>query len=173
MVHIGLDPGLSGACAILADDGALLGLHDTPVLTLKGARGAKQCYDVPGMVAMLQPYAGAGLHVMIEESQSMPQQGVRSMFTIGYGYGLWIGILAALQIPYTAIRPAVWKKTLSLGKDKEASRLRAQQLFPGADLRLRKHHGRAESLLLAWYGLQCGTRLQIQSDISLQQEVHA
>ncbi len=37
-------------------------------------------------------------------------------------------------------------------KDKEASRLRAQQLFPSADLRLKKHHGRAEALLLAAYG---------------------
>jgi hypothetical protein len=28
------------------------------------------------------------------------------------------------------------------------------QLFPGADLRRRKDHGRAEALLLAWYGWQ-------------------
>ena len=46
------------------------------------------------------------------------------------------------------------KRTLALGKDKEASRLRAMQLYPGADLRLKKHHGRAESLLLACYGLR-------------------
>jgi hypothetical protein len=32
--------------------------------------------------------------------------------------------------------------------------LRAMQLYPGADLRLKKHHGRAESLLLACYGLR-------------------
>ena len=85
----------------------------------------------------------------------MPGQGVRSMFTCGYGYGLWLGILAALQMPYTPIRPVVWKKALGLGKDKEAARLRAQQLFPSADLRLRKHHGRAESLLLPHYGFLC------------------
>jgi crossover junction endodeoxyribonuclease RuvC len=57
-----------------------------------------------------------------------------------------------LQIPYTPVRPVVWKKTFSLGKDKEASRLRAMQLFPGADLRQKKNHGRAEALLLALYG---------------------
>ena len=38
------------------------------------------------------------------------------------------------------------------GKDKEASRLRSQQLWPSADLRKKKDHGRAEALLLAWYG---------------------
>jgi crossover junction endodeoxyribonuclease RuvC len=127
-------------------------LHDTPVLTLKTARGTKQCYDVPGMTALLQPYAGAGLHVVIEESQAMPRQGVRSMFTTGFGYGLWIGLLTALQIPYTPVRAHIWKKALGLGKDKEQARLRAQQLFPAADLRRKRDHGRAEALLLAWHG---------------------
>ena len=32
--------------------------------------------------------------------------------------------------------------------DKEQARLRAMQLFPGADLRRKKDHGRAEALLL-------------------------
>jgi len=84
----------------------------------------------------------------------MPGQGVRSMFTIGVGHGLFLGILAAVGLPYTRVRPAIWKRTLGLGKDKEASRLRAQQLYPGADLRRKKDHGRAEALLLAWYGWQ-------------------
>jgi crossover junction endodeoxyribonuclease RuvC len=147
-----IDPGLSGALAILDADGILVALHDTPTLTLKVARGTRHTYDVPGMCALLAPYAGAGLHVLVEESQPMPGQGTRSMFTCGYGYGLWLGILAALGLPYTPIRPAVWKKACGLGKDKETARLRAQQLFPAADLRLRKHHGRSEALLLAWYG---------------------
>jgi len=66
--------------------------------------------------------------------------------------GIWLGVMAALRMPYTPVRPVVWKKAFSLGKDKEASRLRAQQLFPAADLRRKKDHGRAEALLLAWYG---------------------
>ncbi len=75
------------------------------------------------------------------------------MFTIGVGFGAWLGLLGALEIPYTRVRPARWKHALGLrGKDKEAARLRAQQLFPSADLQLKKHHGRAEALLLASYG---------------------
>jgi crossover junction endodeoxyribonuclease RuvC len=84
----------------------------------------------------------------------MPGQGTRSMFTVGLGYGLWLGVLGALRIPYTAVRPAVWKRSIGPSKDKEASRLRAQQLYPGADLRRKKDHGRAEALLLASYGLR-------------------
>ena len=66
----------------------------------------------------------------------MPGQGVRSTFTTGYGYGVWVGIMGALQMPYTPIRPAVWKKAFSLGKDKEASRHRAMQLFPARQERM-------------------------------------
>ena len=78
----------------------------------------------------------------------------RSMFTIGYGYGLWVGILASMQLPYTAVRPAVWKKAFSLGKDKEASGFGPCSFTLGQRLRLKKHHGRAEALLLAHYGLR-------------------
>jgi len=150
-MFVGIDPGLSGALAVLTADGGLVALADTPILTLCVARGIRHDYDVPGMCALLQLYAGQQAHVVIEASQAMPGQGVRSMFTCGLGMGVWLGLLAALQVPYTRVRPVVWKKAFSLGKDKEQARLRAQQLFPGADLRHKKDHGRAEALLLAWY----------------------
>src|SRR5207249_11958301 len=92
--------------------------------------------------------------VILEEAQSMPGQGVRSMFTVGMGFGRWLGILAAVGLPYTRVRPQVWKRTLGLGKDKEQARLRAQQLYPGAGQRRKKDQGRADALLLAHYGWQ-------------------
>jgi crossover junction endodeoxyribonuclease RuvC len=135
-------------------------LYDVPTLTLKTSRGTKQEYDVPGLVGLLAPYTGSQTHVLIEEAQAMPGQGVRSTWTTGYGYGLWLGVLATLRLPHTRIRPVVWKKALGLGKDKEQARLRAMQLFPAADLRRKKDHGRAEALLLAWYGRQaCQERM--------------
>jgi crossover junction endodeoxyribonuclease RuvC len=152
MISLGIDPGLTGALTVLDGDGTLVAVHDAPVLTLLTTRGTRQEYDVPGLVGLLTPYAGPQVHVTIEESQAMPGQGVRSMFTIGLGFGLWLGVLTALALPYTRVRPGPWKRALHLGTDKEQSRLRAQQLFPGAELRLKKHHGRAEALLLAWYG---------------------
>ena len=71
-VHIGIDPGLSGALAVLAADGTLVGVYDTPVLSLRTSRGTKQEYDVPGLVALLAPYAVPQAHVLLEESQAMP-----------------------------------------------------------------------------------------------------
>jgi hypothetical protein len=69
---------LGGAVAVLAD-GTLQGLDDVPTLTLKSARGQKHDYDIPGLVALLAPYSGPQSHVLIEESQAIPGQGVRSM----------------------------------------------------------------------------------------------
>jgi crossover junction endodeoxyribonuclease RuvC len=152
-MYIGIDPGLSGALAVLAPDGTIKGLYDTPTLTImRTSRGTKQEYDVPGMVALLVPYTGLQAHVIVEESQAMPGQGTQSMFTIGLDMGVWLGILGALGLAYTRVRPGVWKKALGLTSDKEQARLRAMQLYPSADLRRKKDHGRAEALLLAWWG---------------------
>ena len=74
-------------------------------------------------------------------------------FTFGRGYGLCLGVIAALGLPSTLVTPQVWKKAAGLLRaDKEKSRARAIQLWPQADLGLVKHHGRAEALLIGrWY----------------------
>lgn len=154
MYTIGIDPGLYGSVAVLDTTGAVLALCDTPTVLIRVQRGTRHVYDAPGLVGLLRPYTGLQCHVLIEESQAMPGQGTRSTFTTGYGMGIWVGILATLELPYTTVRPGVWKRSLALGRDKEASRLRAIQLFPGAELRRKKDHGRAEALLLAHFGCQ-------------------
>src|SRR5262249_33408909 len=133
MHRVGIDPGLSGAVAVLDHTGTLVALYDTPVLTLRTSRGTRQEYDVPGLVALLASYASPQSHVYIEEAGARPGQGVKSMFTVGVGFGLWLGVLGALHFPYTRVRPQIWKRAMGLGKDKEQARLRAQQLYPGAD----------------------------------------
>ena len=65
---------------------------------------------------------------VVERQQSMPKQGVASSFKTGVGYGIIIGVLAALDIPAYFLSPTQWKKMLHLSKDKEVSR----QEGPGA-----------------------------------------
>jgi len=103
-------------------------------------------------VALLTPYTSPPTQVLLEESQAMPGQGTRSMGTIGLGMGVWLGMLATLGLAHPRVRPGVWKQVLGLGKDKAAARLKARQLSPGADLRRKQDHGRAEALLLAYWG---------------------
>src|SRR5262245_16290668 len=84
-------------------------LHDLPVLTLSTRRGTRHEYDGPGLMALLASYAGSQVHVIIEERQAMPGQGTRSMYTIGLGMGVWLGILAALTLLCTRVQPQIWK----------------------------------------------------------------
>ena len=95
----GIDPGLSGAVAVLAPDGTLEGLHDTLILTLSTSRGTHQAYHMPGLVALLIPYVSPQAHIFLEESQAKPGQETRSTFTVGLGFGIWLGVLAVLALP--------------------------------------------------------------------------
>lgn len=135
-------------------EGQLIQFFDTP--TLKGRGSGKREYDLAAMAAFLryQKELTMGyLKVGLESVHAMPMQGVTSMFSMGRGLGIWQGLLAAFEIPYTMITPQRWKKTLMDGmpKGKESSIVRAKQLFPGAELTLKKHHNRADALLIAEY----------------------
>ena len=105
-MHIGIDPGLTGAVAVLDHAGALVALHDVPTLTLRTSRGTRQDYDVPGMAALLQPYTDFRVYILLEEAQAMPGQGVRSMFTCGLGFGVWLGMRGALGLAHTRNPPS-------------------------------------------------------------------
>jgi len=83
----------------------------------------------------------------------MPGQGVTSMFNMGYGLGALHAIFTCLYIRTVRVRPQAWKKEFGLIKKEKGDSIRvAQELFPLADITLKKHHGRAEALLMAEYG---------------------
>jgi len=145
---LGIDPGQSGAVAKLSKD--YIGVEDLPIVD--------GVVNPAGLLDLLTVIRWDYDHAYVERAQSMPKQGVASTFKYGVGYGAILGVLAALQIPYTLVSPRVWKKAFHLiGKDKEASRKLAIQWYPGADLHLKKHHGKAEALLIARWGMQHGT----------------
>jgi len=156
MTIIGIDPGLSGAVAIIYND-RTIHLHDTPVMmtTKKGGK-SKNDYLPFQMAELLRPFCGDPyVKVFIEDVHAMPGQGSTSMFRFGYGCGLWEGIIAALALPLTKVTPQAWKKEIMQGKkDKNAARIRAQELYPccvSQTARV-KDDGRAEALLIAEYG---------------------
>ncbi len=146
---LGIDPGATGAVAYFSS--LCHGVEDLPIVDA--------VVSPAGLFRLLGPMVAVEdvIHAYVERAQSMPKQGIASTFKYGVGYGTILGVLAALQIPYTLVSPQKWKKAFGLiGKDKEASRALAIQWYPKADLYLKKHHGRAEALLIARWGmLQC------------------
>lgn len=161
--YLGIDPGFLGALAIVDDKGRAQ-VFDAPVLVTSTKRNGhvktKREYDLTQIARMLRRFSPTNPVMplaVFEKVGSRPDQGVASMWSMGYGSGIWEMALTFAGIPYTRVSPIKWKNVMleGVGHDKEASVLRAQQLFPHVDLTTARgavRDGRAEALLLAEYG---------------------
>jgi hypothetical protein len=156
---IGIDPGFAGGVACIDTvTQELVGVCDTPLLMTRG--GKKREYHVVDMAGVIRGYALAReTMVWLEQAQAMPKQGVTSTFHTGKGFGVWLGILGALELPYQTVRPADWMRSLFKGlhgEGKERSVLFSSRVFPGINLiptgcRVPKD-GRADAACIAYYG---------------------
>lgn len=161
--HVGIDPGQTGAVAVIwptVDTAGIrnVDLFDTPIFT--GPQGKKQ-FDEDSMVKLLEAVRSrdVSVHVTIEKVNAMPKQGVASTFNFGMGYGVWLGIIAALRLQSQRVHPARWKKVVLADSAKvdQAVVAHAARLYPGISDQLRGPKGglkigRADALLLAHYG---------------------
>ena len=145
MLAIGIDPGKSGALAVmyLDDDRSIIRIKVIPFEELAYRDALVCCKDET--VACL-----------VEKVGALPGQGVVSMFSFGRNLGLIEGMLTALHIPYQLVPPQTWKKEFSLSSDKQMSIDVCKRLFPNINLlatpRSRKENdGMAEALLMAEY----------------------
>jgi crossover junction endodeoxyribonuclease RuvC len=153
---IGIDPGISGAIAIF-EDGKLDAVIDMPTLEVDSGKTKKRHISAIGLVRILETWmlvSDGQAHIVIEKVGAMPGQGVTSMFNFGRSAGIIEGVVAALRMPHTYVTPAAWTKAVGRAAGKDASRMRAMELFPAkADLFKRaKDDGRADAALIAyWY----------------------
>lgn len=154
---IGIDPGLTGAVALVAGERALR-VWDMP--TVADGRGQCVCpallADLLGEAVELARAQGEDRpRVILERVGARPGQGVASMFTFGRAAGIAEGVVGALGLPIRLVTPERWKRQARLsGKPKDASRTLAVQLFPeiASELARKRDGGRADALLLAFFG---------------------
>lgn len=148
---IGIDPGLSGAIAVLSGRDVLL-LTDIPTVQFSNAR-IKNRVDGALLADILREYQEASLAV-VEKVSARPGEAPSGAFSFGFTSGVILGVLGALKIPVVQPMPTVWKKAMKLSADKDLSRARAIELFPSASAQLarKKDHDRAEALLMAVWG---------------------
>lgn len=143
MVYVGIDPGATGAVAIIDDL-----LDDVAIYDFDDGRALNALKSLPKTAS-----------VVLEKVSAMPKQGVASTFKFGTNFGTWIGRLQALEIPFDFVTPQKWQKQVfdsapRKGIDRKAISLeRARRLFPRAAALLsrKKDHNRADALLMAEY----------------------
>lgn len=152
---VGIDPGLTGAVAILRD-GRSYAVHDMPVVP---KRNKKMEVSGAGLREILRELPVDKTVVFVELVTAMPsRQGQRGMgaasaFNFGKSAGVVRGVIEALGFRWYEITPAQWKRAAGLtGQEKDRARAVASGLFPTTNLRLKKHVAKAEALLIAHYG---------------------
>lgn len=141
--YIGIDPGLlSGAWGVIDHNSRFIACGDIP---RDGER-----INVREFRKILLDNIPIGEHaeIVIEDVFVMPGQGSSSSGKFMRAAGA-LEAVCYLTATTHIVRPARWKRDMGLTAVKEFSLESARQRWPEADLRLVKHHGRAEALLLS------------------------
>ena len=147
----GIDPGLSGALAIL-DNINVIDVIDLPVMS-EGKKNKRQLNS-----AHLSQYIVKNITkiedtvVVVEQVNAMPGQGVTSMFNFGQTFGAIKGISATLKIPIFFVRPSKWKKHFELiNSSKDASRTKVIEMYPTLSSQLAKKRdvNKSDAILVA------------------------
>ena len=158
MKIIGIDPGLSGAIAIL-DNKKVLNILDMPVMS-EGKKNKRQLNSAL-LVNIIKENIEKSeeIAVVVEQVNAMPGQGVTSMFNFGQTFGAIKGVCAALELPIFFVRPSKWKKHFELIKtSKDASRTKAIEMYPSlADqLSKKKDVNKSDAILIARFFVETG-----------------
>ena len=149
----GIDPGLSGAIAIL-DNKEVIDIIELPVMA-EGKKNKRQLNS-----AHLSQYMKKNIIdindtvVVVEQVNAMPGQGVTSMFNFGQTFGAIKGVCAALSLPIFFVRPAKWKKHFELiNASKDASRTKVIEMYPflSHDLAKKKDVNKSDAILIALF----------------------
>lgn len=147
---IGVDPGKTGAAALLVD--GLFKDHFDYTMDGEVARNLEawiMLYDID--------------IVILEKVQARPpkrvkgniiREGATNSFNFGMNFGYWQGLFDAYSLSWRLVAPPTWQKGLIPKKRNEKDKPSlevARRLFPGAPLAFKKDHGRADAMLMAYW----------------------
>lgn len=158
MIVIGIDPGLTGAIAIIGHRGEYCGVMPLPTMPRHANGHVKNQINGNALAVYLQEvtteFDKNEVHVYMETPIAFPNQHVSSTAATFLTAGIIEGVLMAKHWRHTLVSPSEWKKGLKMKakSDKEASRAAAIRLFPQAPLSHKNDHNKAEALLIARYG---------------------
>lgn len=123
---IGIDPGKSGAMAILGGSKKkkLIGLQSMPLQPIPNAENF--ALDENAMCTFLlnaryqAKENGQDIYAIIEQQHAFPKQGKSANFGSGFGYGLWLGMLRVLHIPVHPITSMSWRAKIFTEEERSA-----------------------------------------------------
>lgn len=145
MLTLSIDPGaISGAWAILDQNNTLIALGDVP--NIDGEVQTEQLTSTIYGHTM-----GHDVRAVVELVHTMPKQGVSSSGKFMQAYGSLLAVANRVSNTGAAVKvtPQKWKKHHQLLRTEKIASLELARLkYPNADLRLKRHHGRADAILI-------------------------
>jgi hypothetical protein len=159
LIHLGIDLGLDGAIARVEHRGTTA-IEDIPTFALRSKGMVKRAIAPVELMAVLRRLVEPGEKAIaiVEEvhtfpsGKNSPQSGGSLMET----KGCVRAVLALAGIEAHWVDPQTWKALYGLNASKDASLEIARTLYPEVQqlLTRKRDHNRAESLLLAHWGLR-------------------
>lgn len=156
MLIIGIDPGANGALA-LCNRGVIECISDMPTIEEKVGKTNRKRVSPALLTDLLRGWMSldvAPMQLYLEKVGGMPKDGGAAAFAFGAGYGIVLGVAAAMLLPLTLVTPQEWKRVMACPTDKNGARARACQLIPSQSSMFArvKDDGRAEAALISLYG---------------------
>ena len=174
MKIVGIDPGLSGAIAIL-EDNKVLSLFDMPVMS-EGKKNKKQLNSAQLVNILRENILNSeDIAVVVEQVNAMPGQGVTSMFNFGQTFGAIKGVSAALNLPIFFVRPSKWKKHFELiNSSKDSSRTKVIEMYPSLSSQLskKKDVNKSDAVLIARFYYETRSKGKININFIKKRQIH-
>lgn len=162
---LAIDPGISGAFALLTAAGEVIHVDDLPIIRDQCTAWVDAEALSSALFSLLQ---GRDTTAVIERVHAMPKNGCKAAFSQGSTLASTLATLQIVRARIEFVPPGHWKRQIGITMPKgttddarkEASRQRARLLFPAAADRLerKKDHNRGEALLIAHWYLTRNTR---------------
>lgn len=153
--YLGFDPGKKGYLCLY--NASYSGYKHYPLFD--GNRLNREMLEV--LEKLSKTYT---MMAVVEQVHSMPHQGVASTFSFGTNYGMILGALEAIGIPYTTVTPGKWQKTICEAVDKASNTKQmhynaARRLFPNMDFRRSERcktydDNKVDATLICEYGVR-------------------
>lgn len=161
MIVIGIDPGLTGAVAVM-DHNGVRAVFDLPTMPVPGAGPkalVKNKIDGRALCQLLLKHCPASEgkpRVFLEKVSTMggANNAVQTQGSLMRSLGAIETVVECLKWPLEQVAPQSWKKQFGIGSDKAKALETARKLHPeaAADLKRVRDHNRAEAILLAHFG---------------------
>jgi predicted RNase H-like nuclease (RuvC/YqgF family) len=151
-VYIGIDPGKSGAIALINEDRDVI--ESFPKMPWENGRlDAVTLYDFLKQCDK----ACDRCIVVCEKVHSMPRDSSKSAFTFGGAFHAALACIDLFDFPLLLPSPQTWKKVMlkDRGREKQDSVAAARDMFPALrpKLKAKSSHNLAEAALIAAYGI--------------------